>query len=1653
MRVSFSQHYERVDAPPSTIWEDHEPGFEPNLNIQALHELFKLSKSETGANRADGNNEKGRKRVRGASPPSISKRVRVSPDSGASSAGVLDLTTADGSTIESPYPHLSYKYTVGGQSASILQHTFQVQYNLADAGEAPAQGDNADFYNWLSCGQAFLRALKHVSSPEEQRISLGRLAFAQYRGRLVATSTDLTNFTGTNDWLFLVPSLTDGIDLDEFGYSSPIVEDILIAAFLLQERYRVNLQGTLHLVLHPDISDNPNALPFHLEVDISVSLCLNYFFDSLFGRELKRKVTEFEDARRRLLDYAYTSHLPRPLSHEGATNIPFFYSILEPAPVIESKREETAQPPDLRAKLLPFQRRSVAWLLEREGKTLSADGSVVPLTSSTDYSFWEKIEEGNYVWYYNRLSGVLSQDAPVEPSPALGGILAEEPGLGKTMETIALILMNPAPPERNPSVTRWDPATELNVRAIKTTLIVTPPSLASQWVDELATHAPTLKVLVYDGWTKLEVPATQYQVELERKRRLESAQSKSKTKSQTKTKTGSRTSSSRSKKASTSKGPQVSESDEDSDDIIDWCTYVQKFDIVITTYSVLRNDLNVARAPFIRTRRHETAERFRSPLVMCEWNRVVMDEVQMVGGGKAEDMVALIPRLSSFAVSGTPARTQTSDLMHVLRFLRIDHVLGSNALWDRLRKPGYAGEFAAFFQKYAIRTMKSTVNTELTIPQQTRFLVPIDLGRVERHVYAQNLEAGLLTLGLDARGVASRPDWEVDSVLLRQIIRKLRGICTHPQVGQLPAYKLGSKSSALKSMAEVLRNMSDQNWRNVVDDWKAMVTSLIRKAQLQQRNTKDLRRYHSALETLYTAEKEVMELIQDIESVIAVHKEQGDILIKEAKANREKLESSLPANHSDPKGKGKAREVDAEDESDAEEAIGDVEDKPPGPTAEDLELPRTPAGKEHAAKRGALTQRLRECKVVLHRIKFLQGDVYHVLGDRHVQSEEEAYATAEELRKELLSGAEHDAHRAVDAMIEYANDESLSLSMLRIEEPYLKHYGIRSSELATELNDIIEVVLNAQSELLWEWRENLTSLLTQKLSPGEDEADGQEYQRTLDNQGNAEVYIKAYSALLADMREALMHERTLLAAHDVREKHVRKTHAAMRAAAEFLDTEDVDLQPEHDILHQELTEKRKELLEDLGGRAVKSILNDLGDALARITKDTDPEKDILKDAVARVRSLINDHNATLNKFESDLTHLRRIFNQRILYFRQLQEISDSVAEIVLEGSVENALGFCYDEQQDLASKIKTNRARQRYLENLNKDKGKDALDADDETCILCRCEFVRGFITQCAHVFCEDCMKAWFQRKEGKTCPVCRVGINPDAVQRFTVDDSRAPAEIVNGEVMPKSRRHIDYNKIDPELLKTIQQVESFGDYGSKIQTIVRHILHLKFTDPGTKSIVFSAWADSLHIVEAALHDNGVACLRIDQKSKGEVAAKRFKNDPDIHVLLLHGERENAGLNITCASRVFLMESVVHHGFELQAIARIDRMGQTRQTEVFCYYAEDTIEKNILDLAARQGLSLYTKDKSAGTLHVTSFAHDEDKKKITDSRSKKKVQKGDFILKTDDMLAILFPHLYEDLEYLIPQDGLDGMEQDNTESEVNRRSFQNAEAGPSRRRL
>ena len=106
--------------------------------------------------------------------------------------------------------------------------------------------------------------------------------------------------------------------------------------------------------------------------------------------------------------------------------------------------------------------------------------------------------------------------------------------------------------------------------------------------------------------------------------------------------------------------------------------------------------------------------------------------------------------------------------------------------------------------------------------------------------------------------------------------------------------------------------------------------------------------------------------------------------------------------------------------------------------------------------------------------------------------------------------------------------------------------------------------------------------------------------------------------------------------------------------------------------------------------------------------------------------------ATLqDRLDGDLVLLRRAFNQGILYFCQLQEISDSVTDAEWEeATVAMALQASLTERTILETKMNTTQARRRYLDNLVNNHDELDRDEDDRTCILCRCQFTRGYITQ-----------------------------------------------------------------------------------------------------------------------------------------------------------------------------------------------------------------------------------------------------------------------------------------------------------------------------------
>ena len=105
----------------------------------------------------------------------------------------------------------------------------------------------------------------------------------------------------------------------------------------------------------------------------------------------------------------------------------------------------------------------------------------------------------------------------------------------------------------------------------------------------------------------------------------------------------------------------------------------------------------------------------------------------------------------------------------------------------------------------------------------------------------------------------------------------------------------------------------------------------------------------------------------------------------------------------------------------------------------------------------------------------------------------------------------------------------------------------------------------------------------------------------------------------------------------------------------------------------------------------------------------------------------------------------------------------------------------------------------------------------------------------------------------------------------------------------------------------------------------------MKQADPTAKAVVFSSWSRLLRLVEEALKDNICYTSIAGAQADSRVAAlHRFMKDPECTVLtvVMSTGGGAAGLTLTVASHVFLLEPNLNPGLEAQAAARVYRLGK-----------------------------------------------------------------------------------------------------------------------------
>ncbi|KAK6631898.1 hypothetical protein RUM44_006928 [Polyplax serrata] len=221
-----------------------------------------------------------------------------------------------------------------------------------------------------------------------------------------------------------------------------------------------------------------------------------------------------------------------------------------------------------------------------------------------------------------------------------------------------------------------------------------------------------------------------------------------------------------------------------------------------------------------------------------------------------------------------------------------------------------------------------------------------------------------------------------------------------------------------------------------------------------------------------------------------------------------------------------------------------------------------------------------------------------------------------------------------------------------------------------------------------------------------------------------------------------------------------------------------------------------------------------------------------------------------------------------------------------------------------------------YLQNLGQKE-----NPKPEPCPVCKSVLDNEWcVLQCGHSYCIDCIRIMLTRTKKTVigCPICR-----------------------------ETTKGCDLSFIDLSGNQENSDITVAGDHSTKVDGIIRSLLQLSRENPKVKVLIFSTWAVVLQVLEIALTQNGISFRRMPGVNY-QNHLKQFK-DPNLNVtvLLLPLSWGSKGLNLTEASHVFLVEPIMNPAEEAQAIGRIHRIGQTKETVVHRFLISGTIEEKI----------------------------------------------------------------------------------------------------------
>ncbi|GLB33300.1 putative SNF2 family N-terminal domain containing protein [Lyophyllum shimeji] len=248
-------------------------------------------------------------------------------------------------------------------------------------------------------------------------------------------------------------------------------------------------------------------------------------------------------------------------------------------------------------------------------------------------------------------------------------------------------------------------------------------------------------------------------------------------------------------------------------------------------------------------------------------------------------------------------------------------------------------------------------------------------------------------------------------------------------------------------------------------------------------------------------------------------------------------------------------------------------------------------------------------------------------------------------------------------------------------------------------------------------------------------------------------------------------------------------------------------------------------------------------------------------------------------------------------------------------------------------------------------------DLEEATvCRICNDIAEDAIQAKCRHIFDRECIKQYLETSEEDIpkCPTCHLPLTIDL---------EAPALELE-ETVAKARQGI-LGRLNLEKWRS----------SSKIEALVEELSNLRMQDATTKSIVFSQFVNFLDLIAFRLQKAGFNLCRLEgtmSPQARDATIKHFTNNVDVTVFLVSLKAGGVALNLTEASRVYLMDSWWNPAVEFQAMDRIHRLGQHRPVQAIKLVVEDSIESQIVQLqekkSAMVNATLSADDQAMGRL-------------------------------------------------------------------------------------